>query len=209
MSASYQNAAWFYDRLSRVVYGRALIRAQVFLLQFIPPHTKVLIVGGGTGWILEEITRLHPEGLHLTYIEVAPAMMALSKKRDIGTNEVIFITAPVEEGELDNDFNILITPFLFDNFTEANFQRLFHHLKHALKPGGLWLNCDFQRSGHWWHAILLQAMFIFFRLVCQIEANHLPAILAAFANSDCIEIERKEFFGGFILSQVFKKPLLA
>ena len=36
MAANYDNSAWFYDRLSRVVYGRALIRSQVYLLRYIP-----------------------------------------------------------------------------------------------------------------------------------------------------------------------------
>ena len=87
MSANYNNSAWFYDRLSRLVYGRALKNAQLFLLKFIPPDSKILIAGGGTGWILEEITRLHPEGLNITYVEIAPKMMALSKKEILGATK--------------------------------------------------------------------------------------------------------------------------
>jgi hypothetical protein len=52
MPANYNNSAWFYDRLSRMVYGRALINAQVYLLQYVPAGASVLIAGGGTGWIL-------------------------------------------------------------------------------------------------------------------------------------------------------------
>jgi spermidine synthase len=81
MAANYNNSAWFYDSLARLVYGKALVNAQVYLLKHITENAKVLIVGGGTGWILDELTRIHPSGLQITYVEIAPNMMALSKKK--------------------------------------------------------------------------------------------------------------------------------
>src|ERR1700722_7934923 len=114
MSANFNNSAWFYDALSRLVYGRALINAQLFLLKFIPANSKVLIAGGGTGLILEEITNLHPAGLNITYVEIAPKMMRLSEKRNTGSNAVTFINAAIENVTLTKDFDVVITPFLFD-----------------------------------------------------------------------------------------------
>jgi spermidine synthase len=76
MAANFNNSAWFYDGLSRLVYGNALVEAQVYLLQFIRPNSKILIAGGGTGWILEELAKLHPEGLKIAYVEIG----AIKKK---------------------------------------------------------------------------------------------------------------------------------
>ncbi|HEY2583916.1 MAG TPA: methyltransferase domain-containing protein, partial [Mucilaginibacter sp.] len=100
MAANYNNSAWFYDKLSGMVYGRALINAQVYLLQYIPEGAHVLIVGGGTGWILEEITKIHPSGLQITYVEIAADMIALSKKRNTGNNKVVFINEAIENVSL-------------------------------------------------------------------------------------------------------------
>jgi len=121
MAANYNNSAWFYDRASKLVYGRALVRAQVYLLRSIPAQSKILIVGGGTGWILEEIAKIHPSGLKITYVEVAPKMMALSKKRKPDDNGVDFINDAVENVALQNDYDVVITPFLFDNFYRRKF----------------------------------------------------------------------------------------
>jgi ubiquinone/menaquinone biosynthesis C-methylase UbiE len=96
MAANFNNSAWFYDNLSRLVYGKALINAQVYLLQYIPTDSKILIVGGGTGWVLEELTKIHPSGLSITYVEVSANMMALSNKRNIGHNWVVFINDAIE-----------------------------------------------------------------------------------------------------------------
>src|ERR1700744_542206 len=96
MAANYDNSAWFYDRLSRLVYGKALIRSQIYLLKHIPKNSNILIAGGGTGWILEEIVKIHPSGLTITYVEVSANMMDLSKKRNVQSNKVTFIYEPVE-----------------------------------------------------------------------------------------------------------------
>jgi ubiquinone/menaquinone biosynthesis C-methylase UbiE len=205
MSANFNNSAWFYDRLSRLVYGRSLINARLFLLKFIPPNAKILIAGGGTGWILEEITRLQPEGLAISYVEIAPKMMALSKKRNIGRNTVVYIIAAIEDVPLPADFDVVITPFLFDNFTQANFESIFRHIQDCLKPQGLWLNCDFQFTGRWWQNFLLKTMFWFFRLVCNIEASRLPDIKKQFDLGGYRIVAEDTFYLGFITSAVYQR----
>ena len=205
MAANYNNSAWFYDRLAGLVYGRALINAQVYLLQFAPPGSKILIAGGGTGWILEELTRLHPSGLTITYVEVAVNMMALSRKRNVGANQVNFITEAIENVALPGGFDVIITPFLFDNFTDKTLQKVFKHLHSQLKPGGLWLNTHFQLTGKWWQILLLKTMFAFFKLVCHIEASALPDIEKQFVQNNYSVVIQKTFFGEFITAKTYRK----
>ena len=205
MAANYNNSAWFYDRLAGLVYGRALINAQVYLLQFAPPGSKILIAGGGTGWILEELTRLHPSGLTITYVEVAVNMMALSRKRNVGANQVNFITEAIENVALPGGFDVIITPFLFDNFTDKTLQKVFKHLHSQLKPGGLWLNTHFQLTGKWWQNLLLKTMFAFFKLVCHIEASGLPDIEKQFVQNNYSVVIQKTFFGEFITAKTYRK----
>ena len=205
MSANYNNSAWFYDGLARMVYGRALVNAQVYLLHYVPANTNVLIVGGGTGWILDELTRIHSKGLSVTYVEVAPAMMALSKKRNIGDNKVIFINDAIENVALLPDFDVVVTPFLFDNFTGQTLHKVFNGISSLLKKDGLWLNCDFQLTGKWWQGVMLKSMFVFFRLICNIEASKLPKIKECFEQDGFRLIAQKSFFGEFIGAWMYRK----
>ncbi|GAA4098445.1 class I SAM-dependent methyltransferase [Mucilaginibacter panaciglaebae] len=207
MASNYDNSAWFYDRLSRVVYGDALVHAQIYLLQFIKPNSRILIAGGGTGWILEELTKKHPSGLKITYVEISANMMALSKKRSIGHNEVSFINAPIEDTVYTEQFDVVFTPFLFDNFREDTLQNVFNHLHKLLKPGGVWLNTDFQLTGKWWQNVLLKSMFVFFRILCRIETSVLPNIMRQFKQHQYETIAEQTFFGDFILSTVAGKSL--
>lgn len=204
MSSNYDNSASFYDSLSRLVFGRALIQAQVYMLPHIPKNSHVLIIGGGTGWILEEITKLHPLGLNITYVEISAKMMALSRKRNFGNNQVNFINMPIQQvtpGLQD----VVITPFLFDNFTEVNLPPLFAHIHTALKPGGLWLNTDFQLTGKWWQYVLLKSMLLFFKILCGVESWRLSDIARQFNNYKYTLIEEKTFFNQFVVTKLYRK----
>ena len=118
---------------------------------------------------------------------------------------MVFINDAIENVPLKEGADVIITPFLFDNFTEENLQKIFAHIHNSLKPGGLWLNTDFHLTGKWWQKILLKSMLLFFRTVCGIEAKKLPDISGSFLKYGYTSIESKTFFGDFILSTVYKK----
>nr|WP_067060974.1 class I SAM-dependent methyltransferase [Mucilaginibacter sp. L294] len=204
MPANYDNSASFYDRLSRLVFGKALVNAQAWLLPRIPKDAKVLIVGGGTGWILDEISKLHPSGLSITYVEISANMMALSRKRNIGTNHVEFINKAVEDAGLPADFDVVITPFLFDNFTEDTLPRVFQHIHQTLKPGGLWFNTDFQLTGKWWQYAMLKSMLLFFKVLCGVPSWRLPDVGKQFNKFGYEVADEKSFFEDFVVSKVFR-----
>jgi ubiquinone/menaquinone biosynthesis C-methylase UbiE len=205
MPSNYDNSAWFYDRLSKLVYGKALVNAQVYLLPYLPPNSNVLIAGGGTGWILEELARVQPTGLNITYVEISAKMIALSKSRNDGDNKVTYINQAVEEVVFTEKFDVVITPFLFDNFKEETLYKVFTHLHNQLKPGRLWLNTDFQLTGKWWQNALLKSMFLFFKVICGIETSVLPDIERQFKQNGYAEMAQKNFYGDFIASKVYRK----
>ena len=205
MSANYNNSVWFYDFLTGLVFGQTLLRAQVYLLHNIKPGNKILIAGGGTGKILEAIKDVHPADLKITYVDVSNKMIAASKKRDAGKNEVTFINAPIENISLPDNFDVVITPFLLDNFTEENLQKIFSRIDQSLLPGGLWLNTDFQLTGKRWQKIMAGSMLIFFRIICAIEAKKLPDIQNCFNNKGYRIFEQKTFWGDFINTTAYQK----
>ena len=202
---NYDKAASFYDKLSRLVFGDALVKAQVYLLKHIPANAKILIVGGGTGWILDEVTRVHSSGLDITYVEISINMMALSRKRDTGDNIIQFINKPIQTVVLPDDFDVVITPFLLDNFTDKNLPSVYNPIHHALKLGGLWLYTDFQLTGKLWQGIMLKSMLLFFKLLCGVESWRLPDAKGMFARHGYSVVDEKSFFGEFVVSRAYKK----
>lgn len=205
MTNNYDNSARFYDSLSRLIFGDAIVNAQIYLLQFILPAAKVLIVGGGTGWILEEIARIHASGINITYVELSAKMMAKAQKRNAGLNHVTYINKAVEEIDLAVNFDVIITPFLFDSFSEHTLAKVFSHVHKSLKPDGLWLHADFRSQGNWWQRALLKTMLIFFKILCNIEARSLPDVNRQFSRYGYSAVAQKTFFSNFILAQIFQR----
>ena len=205
MPANYDNTASFYDFLSRLVFGKAQVYAQLYLLPYIKADNKVLIVGGGTGWILEEISKRYPSGLEITYIEVSEPMMALSKKRNTGSNKIEFIQKPIEEVDLSPSYDVVINAFLFDNFSQATAAKVFNQLNNALNKGGRWLFTDFQLSGKWWQKPLLKMMYLFFSIIGHMETRNLPDTNSYFEEHGYTKIAEKFFFGNFITSVAYQK----
>jgi ubiquinone/menaquinone biosynthesis C-methylase UbiE len=205
LASNYDNSAWFYDRLSRVVFGRALIKAQTTFLHLIPANARVLIAGGGTGWIIEELAKIHPSGLHITYVELSKNMLALARKRNVGNNTVIYINAPVEDAGLNQSFDALITPFLLDSLPVPVLHKVISTCYSLLKPGSLWLNTDFQLSGKWWQKPLLNSMYLFFKIIGCVDTVELPEIKKQFVVQGLKPINEQVFFGEFIVSMVYRK----
>ena len=202
--ANYDNAALFYDALAGLVYGKALKNAQAWLLEYIPAGSSVLVAGGGTGWILEAIAQRF-SGLQITYVEISQNMMARSKKKNKGSNQVDFINLPIESYTSERRYDVVTTCFLFDNFTQHNCERIFTHINKQLKPGGVWLNADFRLTGKWWQTLLLKAMLTFFRILCGIESRKLPDMEDLFAAAGYTQTAEQSFYGQFIRSTVYRK----
>ena len=91
MPNNYNTIANTYDFLSRLIFQKSIVNAQVFLLNYISANSKILIVGGGTGWVLEELSKIHSEGIEITYVEKSEKMISLSKQKNIKNNKAVFM----------------------------------------------------------------------------------------------------------------------
>jgi ubiquinone/menaquinone biosynthesis C-methylase UbiE len=207
MPANYDKIASIYDLLSRVIFGRHIEQAQVCMLEYIPSGSSILIVGGGTGWILEKISEQYPHGLKIDYVEVSAKMIALSQKRDCKENRVNFITLPVENFMADKDYDIVITPFILDNFSADKMASIFTRLDGQLKVSGKWLYADFvydKAKSPLWQKLLLKVMYFFFRITSGIETQELINLDRYFKERYSIEFEASHYFK-FIRSIVYRK----
>ena len=207
MSINYDKIANNYDWISRIVFGKALINAQLYLLNYIENDCDVLIVGGGTGWILEALSTMKKGGLHIDYVESSAKMMELSQKRTYSPNQVQFINMPIEKYVTSKRYDVIITPFLFDNFTIEKISLVFSLLNQMLIRNGLWLYADFtyiKSTSPFWQKILLKSMYLFFRLTANIETDKLVD-MSPFFGPTFQQVSEKVFYQKFIKAIVFKK----
>jgi ubiquinone/menaquinone biosynthesis C-methylase UbiE len=208
MRNDYNTIAPWYDRLSRLVFGRAQVAAQTVLLPYIEAGSRILIVGGGSGWILEELSKIHSSGLKIVYVEISKEMIHLSRKRRAGQHEIVFVERAVENYEPDGMFDVVFTAFLFDNFKEEKAHSVFSLLHNCLKPTGKWLFVDFQYTvgkHGWWQWLFLKIMLCFFKVVSKIEATTLVDMQPSFREAHYKELFKLISYRTFIRSVVYQK----
>jgi ubiquinone/menaquinone biosynthesis C-methylase UbiE len=208
MTNNYDHIANYYDRLSRMVFFKSQVNAQIDQLKYIPKDSTVLIVGGGTGWILEELAKVQPAGLHIVYVEISANMIALSRNRNPGAHRVDFINQGIEDFSSSMSFDVILTPFLFDNFSAQRAATVFHQLDLLLKGNGLWLFVDFnlnEKKGRWWKSAILKMMYVFFKLIRIVEASQLISMDSYFKNAGYMEIAEENYYRGFIRGVIYRK----
>ena len=208
MRNNYNFIAPYYDFISRVIFGKAIIQAQACLLPHIPSNSHLLIAGGGSGWILEEVAKVHPGGLTIIYVDNSAKMIALAKKRKCGANKLIFICEPIENYLITQQFDCIFTAFFFDNFKIQKAAAIFQTIHPHLKPGGNWLYADFAPTNlakKYWQKILLKVMYFFFRVASKIEAQELADMSSLFKTFCYKQTFLKWYYSHFIQSVVYKK----
>ena len=203
---SFDRISLYYDVLAWAVFGRSLERAQAVFLDRIPAGASVLIVGGGTGSLLEPLlTNQHPG--RIVYLEASARMLTRATRRVL--NRQLLGTVEFRLGDEttlqpDERFDMVITPFVLDLFTAQTLRtRLLPRLRLVLKPGGQWLVTDFVPAIGWGRKTLIQAMIWFFRLTANIEAHHLADWQPLMAEMGLTLRERSPQTGGLISAEVW------
>lgn len=210
--ADFSRVASFYDALAGVVFGRALRRAQqaalVAGLPLAGAAPRVLVLGGGGGWVLTELLR-HCPAAHVLYLETSAAMLgrAQARLRQVAPGAVAQVEfrqgseqalGPAEQ------FDVVVTFFVLDCFTLAEFPAALARLQAARRPRAPWLVADFRPPRTWWQRALLRAMYLFFRLSVGLRAQQLPPWPTSLAALELENRYQATYYGDFILCQVLQ-----
>ena len=211
-ASSFDLVAPYYDHLAKLVFGNSLYNSQITFLNAIPENSRVLIIGGGSGWIIEPVL-LAAKQATLLYLEASAKMLALAEHKiahhplaaqvewRLGTEENI---KPAEK------FDVIITNFFLDLFSEPELRNLTSLLNNALQKDGLWLAVDFVKpSGSFLKRLgarlFIRSMYIFFRLTCHISGKTLPDWENQLRRHALKEVKSAYFYGGLIKSSVWYK----
>jgi len=190
---NYNRIAWIYDFLANIVLGKKLEEANRAFLNRIPPRAKVLVVGGGTGKIIEYLDDLDSD-INVDYVELSSKMTLLSKRRQRKTIDLNFYNISIIDLE-ESEYDVIIANFFFDQFEVEKSREILTHLKEKLKMNGFLILNDFIYSAKMIDKIIMFLMIYFFRLSAQIEIKRLPEYpqvlpVVGFSNTASLKISR-------------------
>jgi tRNA (cmo5U34)-methyltransferase len=197
----FDRVAWCYDVLASLVFGPAQRRAQRAALDHLPATAapRVLILGGGTGWVLTEVLRRRPQATVL-YLDASPNMLARARKR-------LAQACPQAQAQVEfrhgtqaalgpsEGFDVLITFFVLDCIALPELDEALARLRAAQRPGAPWLLVDFRPARRGWRRWLLAAMYAFFRLTTGLRASELPDLRGALGRRGLRRTWEATFFG--------------
>lgn len=202
-AADFGRVAGFYDLLAGLAFGGALRRAQrAALAAGLPPPSptplRVLVLGGGAGWVLTELWRQQPTA-QVLYLEVSAGMLARTRARLRRQPAPPGAAVELREGSETalrpgEQFDVLITFFVLDCFTAAALPAALARLQAARRPGARWLVADFRPAQRGWRLWLTQAMYRFFGLLVGLRVQHMPPWPAELARVGLRSVWKKSFF---------------
>ena len=193
-----------YDFLAKLVFGKALIHSQTYFLSQVKAGSQILIIGGGTGKVLDYFNSLSSP-LSIVYVEKSARMLDLAKKRGPFVNMEIRYVHGDERSVPPDKYDVIFTAFFLDVFIEKHLVGVIRLLNGSLKKNGKWLVTDFVNTSIFWQKWLVRLMYWFFKTTTNLESNTLLDFDIFLIHSGLKRISYKGFYFNMMQSAVYEK----
>lgn len=207
ISGGFNRLATVYDFLVLLTFGNSLLKAQFHFLPEIQKANTILIFGGGTGKLLDRCLQLNPTA-HYSYVDLSSHMVEKAKSR-CGNNNVQFICGTEKDIPQEQNFDIILTPFVLDCFNQTELSVTITKLKEHLCSSGKWIFTDFHIPHHrlWsiFARILIILMYCFFNAFCSLGVWKLPDFQSAFGANNLQVVSESYFRKGILCARVYSK----
>lgn len=191
----------WYDRLAGMIFGDAIMNAQLHLIREIPPDARILILGGGTGEILPALLKDCAKA-EVWFIEASSEMIRRAASRVDGCQMVHFIHGTHRDIPPFIEFDVVIACFFLDLFAPPALKEVIECISMHLKTSGKLLVSDFVAEAYW-HKVMLVIMYRFFSVVSGLQTNALPPWNEMLSEYGFFKVSEKNFYGGFIKNVCF------
>lgn len=206
--AGFDWIARFYDTGVTALFGSRLAYIEACLVDHLPQEGHVLILGGGSGNVLNYLARHRPK-LRVTYVDQSEKMLALARNQALGALAVTFVQADAQNlPDFPNSFDAVFTPFFLDLFLPEEVASLTQEIQLLLNKKAYWLYADFCYVSGWkypFSVLFIQSMYLFFRITSGISGKRLSDVDALLAQAGFQPQARITRYGGMIEGVVWEK----
>jgi SAM-dependent methyltransferase len=203
----------FYRRMEWFLAGTKLQRCRVAFLPTLPAPRRALLIGEGHGRFLTSLLQTHPE-VHCLCLDASKRMLEVARARalELGLNgaKIEFVQADLPSWiPPRNSFDLIVTHFVFDCFTDEQLQPILTRLADAATADACWLTADFREPNkgpaRWRAQAILAIMYVFFRWATGIAATRLPAIDPMMRQRGFVLRERRISEWGLLHSDLWRR----
>ena len=187
----------YYDGISRLVFGDKLPRAQTHFLNRIAQEDAVLIIGGGTGRLLEHV----PPCKSIGFVEKSAKMIKRASRRG-GVQKVEFIEQDFMYFDTSKEYDTIICPFFLDCLAAEELEVVLGKIKSLLNPRGSLVVVDFQQTKS--NKFQLTLMHLFFRIFAGLGSKSLLNIHEIVSTHGFNMTEEKFFHRNRLFSRLYR-----
>lgn len=206
LPANFDHIAPYYDTLVRLVFGNKLFVAKKEFLEKIPAGGEVLLVGEGTGNLLNLLLQREP-ALTIDYLDASSKMIELTQKKvsPEAKHRMRFLHGTHHNLPSQKKYDAVMAFFVIDCLQQREAMEFTASLTNTLKKEGYFLMADFFPPNKILHRTLLWMMYSFFRFVADLDTAALPDYDVLFNGQQLIEAGRSSYMNGFIQSRIYRK----
>lgn len=203
----------YYDWAARICSFDQIFRSQSLALSWIDrSKLSILVVGGGTGRLLEEILDWFDRA-YVEYIDSSPEMIAqttltLSRRSRRDQERVVLRCVDIQVCSFSRTFDLCITPYVLDVFLQPEAISVIRRIDSVLENSGHLLYSDFAhpRKINILRRLVISGLYKAFRYICGLQARELPILEPTWRTLNYRLIQSQTFAGGFLLSQLWERP---
>jgi len=209
-----------FDRVARVyrwaeylALGPLLQRARTYFLPQLGGTRHALVLGDGDGRFLEQLLLRNPNCEALAVDTSASMLEHLRRRCERSVPDAAARLRVVQQSALTIEAapgtDLVVTHFILDCFSQSEVDRLADRLAARLAPGTLWVVSDFalprSRMLRPLAAIYIRALYVAFRLLTGLKVSRLPDTEGAMLRAGLTRIERHNFLGGLIYTELWRR----
>lgn len=210
-TADFDPIARPYRTLEHLTLGRKLEQTRLHFLPRLHTAKTALVLGDGDGRFLAELLAVNPQ-LEATAIDGSAAMLELLRRRceayaprlrTIRTDALDYMPPA------DSSYDLVVSHFFLDCFTDSQIDTLAAHLAPALRPGTLWLLSDFRIPSGGMHLpaqVFVRSLYFGFRILTGLRTTRLPDHTAILSAAGFRRIEQQMFLAGILTTELWQLP---
>lgn len=207
--ANFDRIARPYRTLEYLAVGRKLEQTRLHFLPRLTTARNALILGDGDGRFLASFLAANTI-VEATAVDGSAAMLEILRRRcapHASRLKTVQGDALAFTPATEVPYDVVVSHFFLDCFTEEQVQQLITRITPALRPGGQWLISDFRvppGNMHLPARAFVRSLYLAFRILTGLRVTHLPdhAVCLSAAGFQCIG--RQMFLSGILTTELWE-----
>jgi ubiquinone/menaquinone biosynthesis C-methylase UbiE len=200
-----------YRWLEYLTLGRTLQSCRTHYLLQLLDCRRALVLGDGDGRFLAQLLTQNPR-LRADAVDTSATMLQLLRQRceaatpnaaarlrTHNANALTFL--------LDDPYDLIVTHFFLDCFTQPELESLITRITPKLSPGALWLISDFRIPTGAMRLpakLLVRSLYFAFRLLTGLRTTHLPDYATPLTQVGLTRIAQHHSLAGILTTELWR-----